>query len=106
MEQQGENTATLLAESFAGWWKLAGLDSAVDEKPVNWLAIDSVQEIEDTSSLARSKTAETNIASPLKTEMAWPNDIEILKKMVAEGTELPSNIFGVRSVAPIGPKNC
>lgn len=106
MDQQGENTAARMVDSFAGWWKLAGFEGTVDDKPVNWLAIDSVQEIEETSSLGRAKTAETNITSPLKTEMAWPNDIEILKIMVAEGAELPCNMFGVRSVAPIGPKNC
>lgn len=106
MEQQGENTATRMVESFAGWWKLAGLDGTVDDKPVNWLASDSVQEIEETSSIMRAKTTETGIASPLKMEMAWPNDIEILKKMVAEGAELPCNMFGGRTVAPVGPKNC
>ncbi|WP_373475106.1 uracil-DNA glycosylase family protein [Sphingorhabdus sp.] len=106
MEQQGENTATRLAESFAEWWKLAGLEGAVDDKPVNWLASDSVKEIEESSSIVRAKTNETSIAPPLKTKMAWPNDIEILKKMVAEGAELPCNTFGVRTVAPIGPENC
>ncbi len=106
MEQQGENTATRMVESFVGWWKLAGLDGTVDDKPVNWLEIDSVQEIEETSSIVRAKTTETGISSPLKMEAAWPNDIEILKKMVADGAELPCNMFGVRTVAPIGPKNC
>ena len=106
MEHQREITATRMVESLAGWWKLAGLDGTVGVNPVNWLEIDSVERIEESSAIVHANAAETGTALPAKTEIAWPNDIEILKDMVAKAVDLPCNIFGTRTVAPVGPQNC
>ena len=38
MGDRGEITAFTVVESLTGWWELAGLDAAVSETSVNWLA--------------------------------------------------------------------
>jgi hypothetical protein len=40
MGVRGEITAFNVVESLTGWWELAGLDAAVSETSVNWLAVD------------------------------------------------------------------
>ena len=42
MGDRGEITAFTVVESLTGWWTLAGVDSAVGDETVNWLAADEV----------------------------------------------------------------
>ncbi len=41
MEQQGQLAATSMIQSLTGWWELAGVDAAVGEAAVDWLALDA-----------------------------------------------------------------
>lgn len=106
MEQQGQLAASNIIESLAGWWELAGVDAAVGEMPVDWLAIDAKAEVVEEPTIAPAATNEMSSTVPAKPAADWPSDIETLKVMIASGASLPGNGFGTGFVAPVGPAPC
>lgn len=106
MEQQGQLAASKMIESLTGWWELAGVEAAVGEVPVDWLATSPKAEISNEVSAKTAASDHSVGAIPLKRAVEWPSDIETLKIMVIEGAALPGNSFGSRFVAPSGPSRC
>lgn len=104
MENRGETSAFAVVKSLTGWWELAGVDSAVSDEAVNWLADDAPVN----APVAAIKTAaaqKTNLP-PVTPSVAWPNDIAALREMVTEGAPLPGNAYGPVRFAPVGPDAC
>ena len=106
MEQQGQLAASKMVESLTGWWELAGVDAAVGEVPVDWLAADSKAEINNEVSVKPAASEPSSATIPPKPAINWPLDVETLKTMVLAGDALPGNGFGTRFVAPCGPSRC
>lgn len=104
MEDRGETTAFAVVESLTGWWELAGLDSAVGDTAVNWLADDGPEKSQTAAAIATvvKKQAEP-LAAPA---IAWPTNIAALRDMVTSGSNLPGNNYGPARFAPIGPETC
>ena len=100
MDEQGQFAATEMIESLNGWWELAGVDSAIGDEAVDWLALDAKPE---TVALVPVKQVQPEL--PAKTKAEWPQEIETLRRMISEGAALPCNTLGNRMVAPIGPGN-
>jgi uracil-DNA glycosylase family 4 len=105
MEQKGQFNASLIVQSLNGWWKLAGVDSAVDELPVNWLEVGARHE---SAANPQPQTQTTHVipkAAPSEPAIEWPKDIESLRQMVSSGAPLPGNSFGPRCMPSIGPSH-
>lgn len=105
MEQQGQFNASRMVESLSGWWKLAGVDSAVDELPVNWLEVGSRHESSPTPPPSDHGAQSAPKVAPVEPAIAWPSDIESLRQMVVAGAPLPGNGFGSRHLPSVGPCN-
>ncbi len=106
MEQRGQLAASDILESLTSWWELAGVDSAVGEMPVDWMALDAKVDVAE-SVIAPTPVAKENLpAAPSKPTAQWPSDIETLKTMVANGAALPGNSFATSFIAPVGPSAC
>lgn len=103
MEERGEIAAFAVVESLVGWWELAGVDSAVREDTVNWLADDVHANAADASVAATvtNKQADRHETPTI----AWPADITTLCDLITNGAPLPGNNFGPLRMAPIGPLN-
>ena len=99
-----ENTAFNVVKSLTGWWELAGLDAAVSETAVNWLA----EEAHLNASMPPIKTSATPKTPSASTapSVPWPEDISSLRELVAHGAPLPGNGYGLLRYAPIGPDTC
>jgi uracil-DNA glycosylase len=106
MEQQGQIAASGMIESLDSWWKLAGVDGAVSESPVNWLELDTKIETASTALVTMASAAPNPGTIPATSAADWPSDIDTLKAMIATGTSLPGNNYGGRFVAPVGPASC
>jgi DNA polymerase len=106
MEQQGQLAASKMIESLTGWWELAGVDVAVGEMPVDWLAINAKAEAVESAVVAPAVPNELLPAAAAKPAADWPSDIQALKAIVASGVSLPGNGFGTSFVAPVGPPTC
>jgi uracil-DNA glycosylase len=106
MEQQGQLAASKMIESLTGWWDLAGVDAAVGDAPVDWLGLDT--KTGQPQNPATETLAAKPLAAPVPVSPAidWPNDIDVLKRMVTDGAGLPGNGFGSGSVVPIGAEKC
>jgi uracil-DNA glycosylase len=106
MEQQGQLAASRMIESLTGWWELAGVDAAVGEMPVDWLAVET--KVEAGGEIPATPAASSPLATPSvnKPAIEWPSDIETLKAMILDGVALPGNGFGAGFVAPSGPSRC
>jgi len=104
MEDRAETAALAAVESLTGWWTLAGVDSAVGEAPVNWLADDEVVNPPKLVGAAANSNANVPVA-PQVPSIPWPNDIATLRQMVIDGAALPGNDFGPAHIPPIGPDN-
>ena len=104
MGVRGEITAFNVVESLTGWWELAGLDAAVSETSVNWLA----EELPSNNPIPPMKTSATPEIRSASTapSVAWPEDISSLRELVAHGAPLPGNGYGPLRYAPIGPDSC
>lgn len=95
-------SASELTDAYLGWWQLAGLDSAVSDEPVNWLAAE-LTAAEPVAATANAKIVEAEAAAPIPTADAeWPNDIAALQSAVRDGAALPGNGFGRQFAAPVG----
>lgn len=104
MEQPAQSNALDVVESLTGWWKLAGLDAAVSEETVNWLAADAEEKpVSATASVTKAVVQAPITAAPVIT---WPSDIAELKQMVADGAPLPGNNFSSVFIPPVGPHIC
>lgn len=101
MDDQGQIAASRMIESLTSWWELAGMHSAVGDEVVDWLALDAKSEV--IAPLARQPALQPEVAVQPKPE--WPQDIEALRILIAEGAALPCNAFGNRPVVPVGPAN-
>jgi DNA polymerase len=106
MEQQGQLAASKMIESLTGWWELAGVDAAVGEVPIDWLAVESRTEIWTEASPTPAAISLPARASPGQPAVERPTDIETLKAMILSGAKLPGNGFGNDFIAPSGPSRC
>lgn len=105
MEQPAQTSALDVVESLTGWWKLAGVDAAVHDETVNWLA-DNATDKSDAAVAPAAMKATAAPVVPAAPSMAWPSDIAQLKQMVADGAPLPGNGFSSMFVPPVGPDMC
>ena len=101
MDEQRQVAASQMIESLNGWWEMAGVDSAVGEESVDWLALDAKPETFTPAPIKQLLQPEL----PAKAKTEWPQNIEDLRRMICEGATLPSNAFGSRPIAPVGPEN-
>ncbi len=106
MEPQGHIAASRMIESLTGWWELAGVDAAVNDKPVNWLELDAKETTAGAPPITAPAIKEMPPVAPAKPAVDWPLDVDSLKAMVTNGIALPGNDFGNRFVAPVGPAKC
>jgi len=104
MGDRAETAALKAVESLTGWWTLAGVDSAVGEETVDWLAADEVTNAAKQAATANTNTANVPARPPVQS-ISWPNDIATLRQMVINGAALPGNDFGPVHIPPIGPEN-
>lgn len=98
MEQPAQTSALNVMESLAGWWKLAGVDAAVSDETVNWLAGDV-----DTMTVPAVTEAVTETPVVVAPNIPWSTDIAELKRMVAVGAQLPGNSYSSTYIPPVGP---
>jgi uracil-DNA glycosylase len=102
MEFQRSVAASKMIASLNNWWELAGVDAAVGDMPVHWLALDvkpaSVGATDPMPVVAKAQLAKASA----KPAVIWPDDLDILKSMIASGQALPGNGFGTKPVVPIG----
>ena len=103
MEQHGQFNASRMVESLNGWWKLAGVDSAVGELSVNWLEFGAPSESAAKPLVQAHDTKVPAEIAPSKPAIEWPKDIESLRQMLLSGAPLPGNSFGSQSVVSVGP---
>ena len=103
MEERGETAAFAVVESLTGWWEMAGVDSAVGESAVNWLADDESAKASAPSVVAL--VANKQVEQPAAPTIAWPSDMMTLWDMIISGAPLPGNHFGPIRIAPVGPLN-
>lgn len=106
MEQRGQLAASEMVESLTGWWELAGVDAAVGETAVDWLALDAKVDVAESVVALPPVAKEKPSAAPSKPAVDWPTDIDKLKAMIANGAALPGNAFGTSFIAPAGPSAC
>jgi DNA polymerase len=100
MGDRAETAALAAVESLTGWWTLAGVDSAVGDETVNWLAADEV-----TNPARPPITANNSATNVPVAPHPWPSDIATLRQMVRDGAPLPGNDLGPVHIPPIGPEN-
>ena len=104
MEERGESSAFAVVESLTGWWELAGLDSAVGDIAVDWLADGQQAQSQGAAQLVSGDKKQTEpTAAP---EIVWPTDIAQLRDMIMAGAPLPGNAFGPVRFPPVGPETC
>jgi len=104
MGDRAETAALAAVGSLTGWWTLAGVDSAVGDETVNWLAADEVTNPAKPAVTANNSAANVPVAAQIPS-IPWPNDIATLRQMVRDGAPLPGNDLGPVHIPPIGPEN-
>lgn len=101
MDGVGKFSAEDMTRSLAGWWAAAGVDELVADEVATWFEPEASPAAPDEPPSA--KADRTPIANePLAPLPDWPQSIEQLKSMVAEGALLPGNMFGGKTVQPLG----
>jgi uracil-DNA glycosylase len=103
MDDQGPIAASDIIESLTSWWELAGVDTAVGETPVDWLALDAKPEQTDAPETVRQELRQTQPPIAPASTAEWPQNIDDLRAMILAGAALPGNRFSSRYVAPTGP---
>ena len=104
MEDRGETTAFAVVQSLTGWWELAGLDSAVRDEAVDWLADETPEKAASATTIAAA--AKKLAEQPAAPSIVWPMEVMMLREMVQSGAPLPGNAYGPVRFAPIGPHIC
>lgn len=104
MNDRGKITAISVVESLSGWWELAGVDTAVQEKTLDLLERDAVVSSPTMPTLSNTEKKKAELAAVPAT--MWPSDIATLRQMVANGSPLPGNAYGPIRLQPIGPDSC
>ena len=104
MDDRGKITAISVVESLSGWWELAGVDTAVQEKTLDLLARDAVDSSPTMPTLSNTEKKQAELAA-VPANM-WPSDIATLRQMVANGSPLPGNVYGPIRFPPSGPDVC
>ena len=104
MEDQGKNTTFAVVESLSGWWELAGVDTAVQEKTLDLLERDAVVSSPTMPTLCNTEKKQAEL--PVAPAIIWPSDIATLRVMVANGAPLPGNAYAPIRFPPIGPDSC
>ncbi len=104
MEERGESSAFAVVESLTRWWELAGLDSAVGDTAVDWLADSQPPQIQGAGPTLPAAVKHTE--RPAAPEIVWPADMAQLRDMVITGAPLPGNAFGPIRFPPVGPETC
>ncbi len=104
MEERGESSAFAIAESLTSWWELAGLDSAVGDTAVDWLA--DGQQPQSHGAAPMTSAAIKQSKPSTAPDVVWPTDIAQLREMVMAGAPLPGNAFGPVRSPPVGPETC
>ena len=84
MGDRAETAALAAVESLTGWWTLAGVDSAVGDETVNWLAADELANPAKPAVTANNSAANVPVA-PRVPSIPWPDDIGTLRQMVRDG---------------------
>ncbi|MEP7349032.1 MAG: uracil-DNA glycosylase [Sphingorhabdus sp.] len=102
MDEQGQFAASDMIESLSSWWALAGVDAAVSNVPVEWLALD----VKPEASLPAPLETAARPELPVEKKAEWPQDIEILRAMIAGDATLPGNAFSNGIIVPVGPAVC
>jgi uracil-DNA glycosylase len=102
MDDQGPIAASDMIDSLNGWWELAGVDSAVSDISVDWLALDVKPDPTSIPPVVAKMQPEVTV----KPRVEWPQDIEALRLALSEQTALPGNGYGSRPVISIGPSSC
>lgn len=102
MDDHGPIAASNMIDSLNGWWELAGVDSAVSDISVDWLALDAKPE----PVLSPHNIAQIQPEMAAKPKVEWPRDIETLRLALLEQTALPGNGYGNRPVVSVGPSSC
>ena len=99
-----EITAFNVVESLTGWWELAGMDAAVSDTSVNWLAGEASA---DAAIMPVKTAASPKITPPpAAPSVTWPGDISTLRTMVTLGAPLPGNTYSPVRFAAVGPEIC
>jgi uracil-DNA glycosylase family 4 len=106
MEQQGQLAASSMIESLTGWWELAGVDAAVGEAPIDWLAVETRAEVRTEASKTPATVSLPVLTVTDQPAVEWPTDIDMLKSMIRNGAKLPGNRFGTDFISPSGPSSC
>ena len=102
MDDQGPIAASDMIDSLTGWWELAGVDSAVSDISVDWLALDAKPEPVSSTPVIANTQPEA-IATP---RVEWPQAIDALRIATSDRIALPGNGYGSRPVTSIGPSSC
>lgn len=106
------------ATSYSGWWKLAGLDVAMAEKPHDWLAKAAPKSAPATparildadrreagqarsDSLAAPKAAPP-VAAPPVSELALPHDLPQFQQWMATSADVPGASWSSQRLGPSG----
>lgn len=84
------NNSAAMADAYLAWWKLAGVDSAVDEEPVNWLSPAPLRGI------SPAPAAEPTVRhQSFETFLTW----------LAEDAAQPERRWSGPAILPAGPAN-
>lgn len=86
-----QDKAVLSADAYLAWWRLAGVECAVAETPVNWLRPVAVT----------ASAAQTNM--PSAPPVAKPVDLQAFQTWLASDTGQPERRWAGRTILPTGP---
>jgi uracil-DNA glycosylase len=102
MELGGQLEARAMIDSLNGWWSLAGVDGAVADRPVDWLALDAPKEAVALPLQEQFQNAPPS-AGPTPQQSDWPDSILSLRQAIGDGVTLPGNGFGRAHIVSTGP---
>jgi uracil-DNA glycosylase len=98
MELEGQLDARAMIDSLNGWWALAGVDGAVADCPVDWLALDAPK-----PSAKLADKAPLQQPPPMPKSTDWPVTMEALRSAIHSGATVPGNNFGKTHIVSTGP---
>lgn len=114
--------ATLLIESHRHWWELAGLDTLVDDEPVNWLASPQISAAPQRSETAAAISLPSDFMPPVQkverhspvaptvpvapaalAPLAMPDEWSAFQSWLAQDASVPGTRWHPTRVLPAGP---